>query len=102
MAIPFIVCAVCFSAGATLAARWPPDLAGGRVGDLAFLAVCGLVGVAVAVAALNVYGIVRDMESSGFGGESRFVHRRRSRGVAARQRHHAGFGGNRLSARAAR
>lgn len=68
--VPIVVCVVCFVTGVVVAARWLPDLAHGAVGGLAFLTVCGLIGVALSLAGLNVYEIV---EFRGLGDGSSLV-----------------------------
>lgn len=69
MLIPVIICVVCLFAGAAAGARWLPELAPGPVGGMALCAVCGLLGMALAVVGLHIYWIV-EME----GGGERFAH----------------------------
>jgi hypothetical protein len=54
---------VCLGAGATLAARWLPPLAGPR-GRWAWLVTCGLLGAAVTAAGLEIYLTARDLNQS--------------------------------------
>ncbi len=51
----------CFGIGMTVAARWLPDLAPGRVGGLAFTTVCILLGAALGMAGLHIYSLVSDL-----------------------------------------
>jgi hypothetical protein len=62
--IPVAVFVVCFGGGALAAARWLPDLAPGPIGGLAFFLVCGLLGAALALLGLHVYGTVRLIEAT--------------------------------------
>jgi hypothetical protein len=57
----------------SLPARWLPGLAGGQVGGLAFLAVCGLLGISLALVGIHAYEIVRalDQVTSNLGGVSK-------------------------------
>lgn len=64
MAIPILIFVVGFGAGSALPARWLPDLGEGRVAGVAFLVVCGLVGMVFALVALHVYEIVRQLDSA--------------------------------------
>jgi len=65
MAVLIVVAVVCFSAGSYAAARWLPALADGPVGTIAFLVVCGLGGVAVALIGINADSIARQLEQTG-------------------------------------
>ena len=67
MAAPIAIFVVCLAAGVYASSRWLPDLAPGRVGGIAFFAVCGLLGAAAAVFGLDIYGIVEDV-GEGFRG----------------------------------
>jgi hypothetical protein len=63
-----LVFLVCFGVGLTAAANWLPDLAPGPVGGMAFLAVCLLLGAALAMVGLHTYTLIDDLSSpqSGF------------------------------------
>jgi hypothetical protein len=63
--VPILIFVVGFGVGAALPARWLPDLGEGRVAGVAFLVVCGLVGMMFALVALHVYEIVRQLDSAG-------------------------------------
>jgi hypothetical protein len=71
--VPIVIAFVCFLGGLLAASRWLPDLADGRVAGISFFLVCGLVGAAVAVVGVDVYGIVRSLELRGFGERSIIV-----------------------------
>ena len=58
----------CFGVGLTAAARWLPDLAPGRVGGLAFVTVCLLLGAALGVIGLHAYTLIDELKH--IGGES--------------------------------
>jgi hypothetical protein len=64
MGVPILIFVVGFGAGAALPARWLPDLGEGRTAGVAFLVVCGLVGMVFALVALHVYEIVRQLDSA--------------------------------------
>jgi len=64
MGVPIVIFVVGFVVGSALPARWLPDLDDGRVAGVAFLVVCGLVGMVFALAALHVYQIVRQLDSA--------------------------------------
>jgi hypothetical protein len=68
VAVPIVIFAACLAVGAWAASRWLPSLASGMVGGLAFLAVCGLIGAALALVGVHVYLIVRAAERN-FGTE---------------------------------
>lgn len=67
MAVPIIIFVVCVAAGVFAASQWLPDLERGTVGGLSFFVVCGLIGAAVGVIGLRIYGIVENVE--GFSGK---------------------------------
>ena|ERR1700691_4625545 len=69
MPIPVVIFAVCLCAGVAAGVRWLPNLATGPVGGLAFFAVCGLLGAALAVLGLHIYSTVENL--NGFGGHER-------------------------------
>jgi hypothetical protein len=52
----------CFGVGLTTAARWLPDLAPGRVGGLAFVTVCLLLGAALSVIGLHAYTLIDELK----------------------------------------
>lgn len=58
-----IICVLCLVAGASATARWLPELALGVEGGMAFCAICGLLGMALAVVGLHVYLIVETFET---------------------------------------
>jgi hypothetical protein len=90
-----VIAVVCFFAGAGAASRWLPDLAPGPVGGLAFFAVCGLFGAALAALGVNVDYLVRTLEGSGPGDL------RADEVASARQRHARGCWFDRVPAGAA-
>ena len=65
VAVPIVIAVVCFAAGIYAASRWLPDLAGDQVGGLAFFAVCGLLGIVVALLGVHIYLLVRAAEVGG-------------------------------------
>jgi hypothetical protein len=65
MGVPILIFVVGFGVGSALPARWLPDLGEGQVAGVAFLVVCGLVGMVFALVALHVYEIVRQLDSAG-------------------------------------
>ena len=68
-----IVFLVCFFGGVWAAVRWLPELAPGPVGDVAFFAICGLIGAGLGVVGLHIYLMVRELEGTnglGLGGNS--------------------------------
>lgn len=67
MLVSVIICVVCLVAGAAASARWLPELAPGPVGGMALCAVCGLLGMALAVVGLHIYGIVEIEDGGRFG-----------------------------------
>jgi hypothetical protein len=62
MAVPVLIFVATFAGGAMASARWLPPLALGRVGGLAFFAVCGLLGMSLALIGVHVYEIVRQLD----------------------------------------
>ena len=70
VAVPALIFVVTFASAGLASARWLPDLAADQVGGLAFLAVCGLLGIASALVTLHIYEIVRtiDQVTSNLGG----------------------------------
>jgi hypothetical protein len=69
---PILIFLAGFLAGAIAPARWLPDVGDGRVAGLAFLLICGLLGIVVALVAVHVYEIVRQLNNAtvlGLGGE---------------------------------
>jgi hypothetical protein len=65
MAVPIVICLVAFVLGAVLTARWLPDLAEGRVAGIALVVTCGLAGMVLALVAVHVYEIGRQVTSAG-------------------------------------
>jgi hypothetical protein len=64
--VPVLVFLACVSAGAVTAARRLPDLGEGTIGGLAFLIVCCLLGAALGIVGLRIYGIAHALgDSSG-------------------------------------
>lgn len=57
-----LIAVVCFGAGIYAASRWLPDLAPDEIGGLAFFAVCGLLGIVLALVGVHVYLLVRAAE----------------------------------------
>lgn len=68
MAVPILILLVAFGAGVAIAARWLPDLRRNRTEAIAFVATCGLAGIALALVAVHVYEIVRQLDSASAGG----------------------------------
>jgi hypothetical protein len=64
VAVPIVIFLVCLAGGVWASSRWLPELAPGRVGGIAFFAVCGLLGAAAAVFGLDIYGIVEAVSES--------------------------------------
>jgi hypothetical protein len=62
--VPILIFVVGFVVGSALPARWLPDLGEGQVAGVAFLVVCGLVGMVFALVALHVYEIGRQLDSA--------------------------------------
>jgi hypothetical protein len=63
--VPVLIFFGGMSVGAVSGARWLPDLAVGLVGGLAFFAVCGLLGAAVGLVGIHIYGIVEELDRIG-------------------------------------
>jgi hypothetical protein len=68
VAVPILILLVSFGGGAAVAARWLPDLRRSRIEAVAFVATCGLAGIALAVVGVHVYEIVRQLNSASAGG----------------------------------
>jgi hypothetical protein len=66
MVVLIVVAVACFLAGA--ASRWPPPLADGPVGSIAFFVVCGLAGAALVLIGIDTDSMVRGLERESFGG----------------------------------
>jgi len=62
MLIPVLIFVAGLATGAMACSRWLPDLAAGSVGELAFFAVCGLVGTAAGLLGVHIYSIVNDLD----------------------------------------
>jgi hypothetical protein len=58
--VPVVIVVLCFGAGVFASARWLPDLAPDAASGLAFFAVCGLLGIALALIGVHLYLLVRD------------------------------------------
>lgn len=56
-----LVFLVCFGVGLTAAASWLPDLAAGRVGGMAFVTVCVLLGAALGMVGLHTYSLIDEL-----------------------------------------
>jgi hypothetical protein len=65
MGVPILIFLVAFAVGSVVPARWLPDLAHGSVGGLALMVVCGLLGIALALVAVHVYELVRQLDQAG-------------------------------------
>ncbi len=63
--IPVLVFLGAMSVGVLASFRWLPDLADGRVAGLAFFLVCGMLGAALGLAGLEIYGLVEELSRSG-------------------------------------
>jgi hypothetical protein len=61
---PILIFLAGFLVGAIVPARWLPDVGDGRVAGVAFLLICGLVGIVVALVAVHVYEIVRQLNNA--------------------------------------
>ena len=64
MSTPILIFLAGFLVGAIAPARWLPDVGDGRVAGLAFLLICGLLGIVVALVAVHVYEIVRQLHNA--------------------------------------
>jgi hypothetical protein len=64
VAIPAVIFVVCFFGGVWASTRWLPGVARGPVGDIAFFAICGLIGAGLGVVGLHIYGTVRELEGA--------------------------------------
>jgi hypothetical protein len=64
MGVPILIFVVAFAVGSVAPARWLPDLADGRVGGLALIVVCGLLGMVLALAAVHIYELVRQLQQA--------------------------------------
>jgi hypothetical protein len=73
VAVPIVIAAVCFGVGIFAASRWLPELAPDEVGGLAFFAVCGLLGIVLALVGIHIYLIVRVGDESLSGGKGVLV-----------------------------
>jgi hypothetical protein len=63
--VPIVIFVICLCGGAVAASHWLPDLETGPVGGIAFFAVCGLLGLALALLSQHVYLIVNEVEHLG-------------------------------------
>jgi hypothetical protein len=64
ISMPILISLVAFVVGAVVPARWLPDLAEGRVAGIALLVTCGLTGIVLALVAVHVYEIGRQLSSA--------------------------------------
>jgi hypothetical protein len=74
--VPAVVFVVCFFGGVWVATQWLPGLARGPVGDIAFFAICGLIGAGLGVVGLHIYLTARELNETnglGVGGNSRVL-----------------------------
>lgn len=76
MLVPVVIYVLCLSAGAAVSAQWLPALAPGPIGGVAFFLVCGLLGGALGVVGLRLYGIV-ELDTGG-----QFVNQAAANGLA--------------------
>jgi hypothetical protein len=67
MGVPLTIASLTFAGAGALAARWLPALASNRVGALAFVTVCVLLGVTSAIIGIHVYEIIRELDAIGGG-----------------------------------
>jgi hypothetical protein len=65
MGVPILIFLVAFASGSVAAAGLLPELAVGRVAGFALLAVVGLAGMTLALIAVHVYEIVRQLNNAG-------------------------------------
>jgi hypothetical protein len=65
--IPVVIFVVCLVGGVVVSTQWLPPLADGATGGLAFLVVCGLLGVTLALVGLHVYLIIESLDQFGGG-----------------------------------
>jgi hypothetical protein len=65
MGVPILIFLIAFAAGSVATAGLLPDLAEGRVAGIALLVVAGLAGMALALVAVHVYEIVRQLDNAG-------------------------------------
>ena len=65
MGVPILIFLIAFAAGGVAAAGLLPDLAEGRVAGIALLVVAGLAGITLALIAVHVYEIVRQLNHAG-------------------------------------
>jgi hypothetical protein len=63
--VPAVVCVVCFFGGIWGASQWLPGLARGPIGDIAFFAICGLIGAGLGVVGLHIHLTARELEEAG-------------------------------------
>jgi hypothetical protein len=65
--VPILVFLTCVTTGVVTAARRLPDLGEGTVAGLSFLVVCCLLGAALGIVGLRIYGIANGLsDSNGF------------------------------------
>lgn len=62
--IPVVIFLLAFAVGSALPARLLPALAEGHIGGIALLVTCGLLGMVLALVAVHVYEIVRQLDQA--------------------------------------
>jgi hypothetical protein len=65
MGVPILIFLIAFAAGGVAAAGVLPELAEGRVAGVVLLVVAGLAGMTLALVAVHVYQIVRQLDNAG-------------------------------------
>jgi hypothetical protein len=65
MGVPILIFLIAFAVGSVATAGLSPDLGQGRVAGIALLVVAGLAGMTVALIAVHVYAIVRELDHVG-------------------------------------
>lgn len=64
MLVPLGIFVISFAVGAYACGSTLPSLGASRVGQISFMVVCVLLGVVVALVALHVYEIVRELDNA--------------------------------------
>jgi len=64
MGLPILIFLIALAAGGVAAAGLLPDLGEGRVAGVALLVIAGLCGMALALVAVHVYEIVRQLDNA--------------------------------------
>ncbi|HTP22829.1 MAG TPA: hypothetical protein VMJ65_24700 [Solirubrobacteraceae bacterium] len=65
MGVPILIFLIAFGAGGVAAAGLLPDHADGRVAGIALLVIAGLAGMTLALIAVHVYEIARQLDNAG-------------------------------------